>query len=109
MEDESKERRSVQIEPASTDEGRIAQIASLAYDKVEERIRNGNASAMELVYFLKLGSEKAKLEQQELESKTRLQEAKIKAMEAAETDKVFYQKVLDAMKSYRVDDGGDYE
>lgn len=94
---------------ASTDEGRVAQLAALAYDKVEERIRNNQASAMELVYFLKLGSEKAKLEQQQLESKTRLQEAKIKAMEASETDRAFYQKVLDAMKSYHVDDGDNYE
>lgn len=100
---------SIPMDLATTDEGRAAQLAAAAYDEVEYRIRNHKASSMELVYFLKLGSEKAKLEQEQLEASTRLSEAKIKALESGEQDRVFYQKVLDEMRACRIDDGGDYE
>lgn len=93
------------IDPASTDEGRISQITSLAYDAVEKRIREGTASAMELVYFLKLGSEKTKLEQQKLESETRLQQAKIEALKAQAEHDDLYMRAINAMKSYKIDDG----
>lgn len=89
---------------ATSDQGREQQIAALAYDAVEERIRNGNASAMELVYFLKLGSQNARLEREKLESEVRLQEAKIKSLEAAARTEEAYGRAIAAMKSYVVDE-----
>lgn len=90
---------------ATSDQGREQQIAALAYDAVEERIRNGTASAMELVYFLKLGSQNARLEREKLESEVRLQEAKIKNLEASARTDEAYDRVIAAMKSYVIDDG----
>ena len=60
---------------------------------------------MELVYFLKLGSQNARLEREKLESEVRLQEAKIKALEASTRTEEAYSRAIAAMKSYAIDDG----
>ena len=53
--------------PATTPEGREQQLIALAMEATEKRIRDGTASAQELVHFLKAGSPTAKLERQILE------------------------------------------
>lgn len=94
-----------EMEPATTQEGREQQLAALAYDEVEQRIRNHDASAMELVYFMKLNSENARLERAKIEAETRLQEAKIKAIESSEERDRLYADAIAAFRSYVVDDG----
>ena len=42
--------------PALHPENREMQLTALAYDAAEQRLRDGTASAQEIVYFLKLGS-----------------------------------------------------
>lgn len=86
--------------PARTPEAREAQLASLAYDVVEERIRKGTASSQELVHFLKVGSTLQKQELQKLKQETLLVTAKVKDLENAEEMKKLYQDAMDAMRGY---------
>lgn len=95
------------LEPAQSDEGRIAQLTALAYDAVEKRIREGKASSMELVYFLKLGGERTRLEERKLDAETRLHEAKISSIEEDKENNALYKQTIDALKGYRIDDGDD--
>lgn len=91
-----------EMEPASTANGRESQLASLAYDAVEQRIRNGTASAMELVYFLKLGSQQQRLEKEKLEAEIETLKAKTKVLnESKERDKL-YADAIAAMKFTQV-------
>lgn len=93
--------------PARTPEAREAQLASLAYDVVEDRIRKGTASSQELVHFLKVGSTVQKQELQKLKQETLLVEAKVKEIANAEEMKKLYQDAMDAMRGYAGHDSGE--
>lgn len=95
--------------PAMSIEARQNQIAALAYDRVEERIRNGTASAQELVYFLKIGSIREQEELEMLELKKAETAAKTEAMRAAARSGEEYAEALAAFKSYKGTDDDDYD
>lgn len=86
---------------ATTPEGRENQMISLAHDLAERRIREGTASAQEIVHFLKLGSSRERLEQQRLEHENKLTEAKIEAMESQARIEELYDKAIGAMRRYQ--------
>ena len=88
------------MRPALTPESRENQMAALAMDLVEERLRNGTASSQETTHFLKLVSSKAVLERERLLEENRLLKAKTKALENAEEIKVLYEQALKAMRNY---------
>ncbi len=85
---------------ATTPEGRENQLISMAVDLVEKRIREGSASAMELVHFLKLGSSRERLEQERLAGENRLLEARVEAMGDAKKNEALYAEALNAMRAY---------
>lgn len=87
--------------PSHTPEGRENQLIALAYDKVEERIINNQATSQELVHFLRLGTEKAKLEKEKLKIDKELAEAKIKSLGSDEELKELTKKALTAFSSYK--------
>ena len=92
----SKRRR----KPARTPEGRENQLVSAAMDLAEQQIRDGTASSQVITHYLRLGTEKYKLEQKKLEADTKLSLAKV---EAAETNKVLeekYDRAIAAMRTY---------
>lgn len=91
---------------ASTPEGRENELIALAYDAAEERIRNGTASAQEIVHFLRLGSTKAELEKENMEAEMKLKKAKIEALQASDRLEKLYNEAIEAMKRYS---GGDDE
>ena len=88
---------------ASTPERRENLLISLSYDLAEARLREGTASAQEVVHFLKLGSTKEKLEKEYLEQKVELSKAKTEALKSAKEIEALYVKAMDAMKSYSGD------
>lgn len=92
--------------PARTPEGRESQIAALAYDAVEERIRNGKATSQELVYFLKLGSSREQMEQERLRQENEMLRAKTERLQSDKRVEELYANALKAMKFY---DGYDDE
>lgn len=94
--------------PASTPEAREQQLISLAVDCVEERMRNGTASAQEYVHFLKLASTKAQVELEKIRSENELLKAKKEALESAKRTEEMYTKAIAAMRSYTgIVDGND--
>ncbi len=89
--------------PATTPEGREQQLIALAMEATEKRIRDGTASAQELVHFLKAGSPTAKLERQILEKQKELLVAKTAAIESQKRVEELYANALSAMRAYSGD------
>ena len=88
------------LRPAQTPEARENQMAALAMDLVEQRLRDGTASSQETTHFLKLVSSKAKLENERMKLETELIAAKTKALSDAKEIKVLYEEALKAMRRY---------
>jgi hypothetical protein len=72
----------------------------MAMDLVEERIANGTASAQEIVHFLKLGSEKSRVEIEKLELEKKLVEAKTENIRAQKEMNTMFNDAINAMKKY---------
>ena len=70
---------------ASTPEGRENEMIMLAYQEVERRIRDHTATSQELCHFLKMGSEKERLEREKLEVEMELQRVRADSIESALT------------------------
>lgn len=88
------------IRPALTPEARENQLIELAMDLVEKRILEGTASSQETTHFLKLGSQKARLEKEALEKQIELMEAKKNNLAAASQMGELYEEAIKAMRRY---------
>lgn len=86
--------------PAGTPEERENQLIALAYNAVEERIRNGTASSAEYVHFLKAGSIKQREEMDKLQKENELLRAKTEAIESEKARGELYRQAIEAMRSY---------
>lgn len=100
---ETKKELSKKRPPATTPEGREQQLIGLAMEATEKRIRDGTASAQELVHFLKAGSPTAKLERQILEKQKELLVAKTSAIQSQKRVEELYSNALSAMRAYSGD------
>ena len=89
-----------QIMPARTDEEKLKQCISLAYDVVEERLRNKTASSQETCFFLKYGTAMAKLEEEKIKNENELALAKIEALKTASRNEELYAEALNAFSRY---------
>ena len=96
----SDNRPNIKSPPVTSDEAREQQLVALAFDLVEQRLRDGTASAQETVHFLKLGSSKEKLERQIKEEEKKLVVAKTSALEAEKDLKVLTEEAIKAIKVY---------
>lgn len=88
------------IRPALTPEARENQLIELAMDLVEKRILEGTASSQETTHFLKLGSQKARLEKEALEKQIELMEAKKNNLAATAQMGEMYEEAIKAMRRY---------
>ena len=88
------------IRRAIDPEAREKQLIALATNLVEERLRNGTASAQEVCHFLKLGTMEKQLEMQKLEKENKLLEAKTEALESQKRSEELFTRAIEAMKSY---------
>lgn len=86
--------------PAQTAEAREQQLACLAYNLVEERLKNGTASSAETVHFLKLGSTKERLEREKSKEEIKLLKAKTEELQAAKKIEELYSKAIEAFGIY---------
>ena len=73
---------------------------SLTMEAVEERIRNGTASSAELVHFLKLGSSRERIEQEDKRKDIELKQAKTGAIETSQRIESLYENAVNAMRKY---------
>ena len=98
------------VSPPMTQEARETQLISLAMDLAEQRLRDGTASAQEITYYLRLGSQRDRLEREMLEAKNELLLAKTDAIKAAERTEQLYAEAIKAFRIYEGDgDEEDYD
>lgn len=93
--------------PATTPEARESQLVAMAYDLAEKRMRDGTASAQEVVHFLRMGSQKDQLERDIMREQKKLVTAKTGSYETGKHLEELYDKMMNALKSYNGAD--DYE
>lgn len=86
--------------PPLTPEGQENKNISLAMDLAEQQLRDGTASSAVIVHFLKLGTEKSKLEREKLIHENELLRVKAKSIEASSHSDELTNKVLEALKRY---------
>lgn len=88
------------VRPATTPEARENQLISMAYDLVEQRLLDGTATSQETTHFLKMGSIKARLENEKLREENELLKAKTGAIQSAKNVEELYTQAIAAMKDY---------
>jgi cell division septum initiation protein DivIVA len=88
------------MRPALTPEARENQLISLAVDLAEQQLRDGTASSQVITHYLKLGTEKEKLERERLREDINVLKAKARAYDSSEEIKSLYSDALSAMKRY---------
>ena len=86
--------------PILTPEAREDHMINLAVDLAEKQLSDGTAATAVITHYLRLGTEKAKLERIKLEKETLLIAAKADAIDAEQNNESLVQKVMDSMKSY---------
>lgn len=86
--------------PSTTPEGRENQMIALAYDLVEQRLRDGTASASETVAILKLGTQRERLEREKLQEEVKLTKAKTENIERSEHFEELLTEAMSAFKRY---------
>lgn len=86
--------------PARNPENRENQLVELAYNLAEQRLRDGTASAQEVVHFLRMGAAKTQLEKKKLEIETELAMSKKELIESNKRSEEKYQQALDAFRIY---------
>lgn len=95
------------MRPALTPEAREGQMISLAMDLVEQRLRNGTASSQETTHFLRLATEKERLERRLAEKELELKEAKRQQIKSMAGLDEMYAKAVEAMRRYSGHDDED--
>lgn len=98
--------------PATTPEGREAQLIALAVDTAEKQMVEGTASAQVITHFLKLATVKEKLEQERLRQENALLQAKIEREASSKRIEDLYEQALNAMREYsgnEVQEDDDYD
>lgn len=99
--------------PAKTAKQREDQLINLAINLAEKQLKEGTASSQVITHFLKLGTEKEKLENEKLKSDLRVAEAKIESLRMQRDTESIYQEAINAMKRYggneEKDDGDLYD
>lgn len=95
--------------PATSEEGREAQLVSLAIDLAERQLAEGTASSQVMTHYLKLGSTREKLEQERLRQENELLRAKVESYATAKNVEVLYAEALNAMRTYSGQDTRDVE
>lgn len=93
-------------------QSRENEMIALAMDRVEERMRNGQASSAEYVHFLRLGTERAKLEREKLEYENKLIAAKTESIQQQGELKELFENAINAIHRYQgnpIDEDDDYE
>ena len=92
---------------ATTPEARENQLISLAHDVAEKQMLEGTASAMVITHYLKLGTEKTKLENRQMEQRIVLDEARVDALESGKNVAELYEQAIKAMRRYQGQDDTD--
>lgn len=85
---------------ALTPEARENQLIALATDLLEKRLLDGSASSQEVTTILKLGTTRARLENERLAKEVELVQAKTEAYKSGVRMDELYEKAMAAFKRY---------
>ena len=80
---------------------RLDQLINMAYDSVEEDIRNKKASPTVLNQLLRMGTERDALETENLRTKSELNKSRVKEIDEKASQKQLMEDALAAIKDYR--------
>lgn len=86
--------------PAPTLEGREDQLTAMVYDLVEQRVRDGTASAQETVHFLRAGSREKQMQLDKLRGENEVLKTRVKEMEQRSSGEELMARALEAFKGY---------
>lgn len=86
--------------PALTLEGREDQLTHMAYNLVEQRMRDGTASAQETVHFLRAGSREKQMQLEKLRGENEVLLARVKDLESRSSSAELMERALEAFKGY---------
>ena len=87
--------------PARTPEGREMRIASSILDLVEEQVKDKTVSSQVMTHFLKLTTERERLERLKLEKEVELLEKRASAADSAANMEVLYGEAIKALRTYQ--------
>ena len=90
--------------PAATPEAREQQLINKAVLLAEKQLEDGTASAAVITHFLKLATEKEKLERQKLQRENQLLEVKASSISQAQDSENLAKEAIEAMRSYKSSD-----
>ena len=99
----------VNMRPGLTPEAEENQCIAMAYALAKQRLADGTASSQEVTHFLKMGSIKARLENDRLIEENKLLRARTEQIESEQDKSALYAEVLNAIVSYRGRDDIDDE
>ena len=88
------------VRPAITPEAREQQLIALAVDLVERRLLEGTASAQETTHYLKLASQKTRLENEKIKLELELTKAKTDSIKSQQRSEEMFEEALRAFKGY---------
>ena len=88
------------FDPAQSDDERERQLINLSMDAAEARIRAGVATSAEICHFLKLGSQRAKLEQVELQENIKLLQAKSDDILESKKASAQFEELMSVLRQY---------
>lgn len=83
-----------------TQDARETQLTSLAMDLAERRLRDGTASAQEICYWLRRGTRRDQLEEDQMAYKNELLQAKTSQIRQVEETAKLYADAIRAFKIY---------
>lgn len=86
--------------PALTPEARENQMIALAVDLAEKQLMEGTASSQVITHFLKLATEKERLEREVLARDVELKRAKAEALQSYKRTEELYEQAIEALKTY---------
>ena len=89
------------VRPALNPEDREQQIANAAYNLAEQQILNGTASSQVITHFLKIGSQRERLERERLMEENKKLRAQTEALQSAKHIEELYAAAMQVFKGYQ--------
>ena len=77
------------------------QLINLSMNLAEQQLRDGTASSQVIAHFLKLGTQKERLELEKLRQENELLRAKTESLQSMKNVEELYKEALGAMKAYQ--------
>ena len=100
MPETTKPKRKSTSRPSSSPEAVENRLINKAYKLVEKRIDSGEATAAELVHFLRQGSIREQLELEKMKKENELLRAKTESIQSQKEVKELYSEAINAFRRY---------